>query len=118
MTSVKPAFRILFSLAATALAAPQAMACYTVYNKANVVVYSNMSPPIDMRYQIHQRLPAVFPGGHMVFDASDDCPVVDARIAVPVLSNAFDAANGKPVSSRQTGKSKGTAAKDAEAVKP
>jgi hypothetical protein len=75
------------ALAVSALVAPQAMACYTVYNPSNKPVYSNMSPPIDMSYQIHERLPAVFPGGHMVFGDSTDCPLIDARVAVPELSN-------------------------------
>ena len=75
------------SLAVSALGTPQALACYTVYNPANVRVYSSVSPPIDMSYQIHQRLPAVFPGGHLVFDASTNCPSIDARVSVAQLSN-------------------------------
>lgn len=99
MKLIQHAFRILLPLSAAVLAAPHALACFTVYNKANVAVYSNMSPPIDMSFQIHQRLPAVFPGGHMVFDDSTDCPQIDARIAVPALSNVAVAA--KPaISSR------------------
>ena len=43
----------------------QALACYTVYNSANQVVYQAQAAPVDMRYQLHQTLPAVFPGGHM-----------------------------------------------------
>ena len=93
-----PSVSFWLSLLVSALVAPQAMACYTVYNPANVRVYSNMSPPIDMSYQIHERLPAVFPGGHMVFDASTDCPVIDARKAVPELSNM--AAITKPATRR------------------
>ena len=111
MTIVSPAFRILL-LSAAVLAAPQAMACYTVYNKANVPVYSNMSPPIDMSYQIHQRLPAVFPGGHLIFGDSTDCPVIDARVAVPEPS---DVPVVKPVSKRQTAKPKNSTT---DAVKP
>lgn len=88
MTTAKHAFQVLFALAAALLAAPQAMACYTVYNRANQPVYSNMAAPIDMSYQIHERLPAVFPGGHMVFGSSTDCPLIDTRIAVSGLSNA------------------------------
>ena len=87
----RPPVRFLLSLsvsvAALAIFSGQAIACFTVYNKANVPVYSNMSPPIDMSYQIHQRLPAVFPGGHMVFGDSYDCPLIDARVPVAQLSN-------------------------------
>ncbi len=76
------------AVAASALVTPQAMACFTVYNSSNVPVYSNMSPPIDMSYQIHQRLPAVFPGGHMVFGASPDCPLIDVRVLATELPNS------------------------------
>ncbi|MES2414525.1 MAG: hypothetical protein V4614_12030 [Pseudomonadota bacterium] len=65
----------------SAFAAPQAIACYTVYNPANTVVYSSQNAPIDMSYQIHQKLPAAFPGGHMVFGADTDCPQIDVRRA-------------------------------------
>ncbi|RYX89890.1 MAG: hypothetical protein EOO28_31405 [Comamonadaceae bacterium] len=61
---------------ATMLAAPGAFACYTVYNQANQIVYNAQTPPVDMRYQIHEVLPRVFPGGHMVFGNEPDCPVV------------------------------------------
>lgn len=75
------------ALCLTAAAVPQAMACYTVYNRANQVVYSGPDTPIDMSYQIHQRLPAVFPSGHMVFGNDIDCPLIDTRRASPLLTN-------------------------------
>jgi hypothetical protein len=99
-----PSASFLLSLSLSLLAAPQAMACYTVYNKANVAIYSNMSPPIDMSYQIHERLPAVFPAGHLVFDSSNDCPEIDARIAVPVVLNVTAAP--KPATSPGSGNSR------------
>ena len=103
------------SLLALAMLAGPAMACYTVYNKANQPVYSNMVSPIDMRYQIHERLPAAFPGGHMVFGSSTDCPLIDARTAVPELSNVAVAASVKPATSHssrnsRTGKSQNSTA--------
>jgi len=53
----------------------QALACYTVYNRANQVIYHALAAPVDMRYQLHQTLPAVFPGGHLVFSITDTaCP--------------------------------------------
>ncbi|MES2512228.1 MAG: hypothetical protein V4625_20050 [Pseudomonadota bacterium] len=68
------------------LAVSQAMACFTVYNAAtNQVVYSSQNPPIDMSYQIHEKLPAVFPGGHMVFGVSNDCPAIDLRASSPQM---------------------------------
>ena len=60
----------------------QAMACYTVYNPANQVIYRAATPPIDMSYQIHERLPAVFPAGHLVFSLEDnDCPAINVTRA-------------------------------------
>ena len=109
-----PSVSFLLSLSVSVLAAPQAMACYTVYNKANVPVYSNMAPPIDMRYQIHERLPAVFPGGHMVFGNSTDCPLIDARTVVPERSNVAVAETVKPATSRKRKPQNSTA----DAAKP
>lgn len=86
-----------------ALTAPQAMACFTVYNPASQPVYSGMEPPIDMRFQIHERLPAAFPGGHMVFGSSTDCPAIDARKVSPLLTSvsmASAAANAPPARAR------------------
>ena len=100
MTTAKHALQVFFALSATLLTAPQAMACFTVYNRANQTVYSNMAPPIDMRYQIHERLPAVFPGGHMVFGSSTDCPLIDNRIAITELSNVALAGRFERVSER------------------
>ena len=92
MTIVRYAVRVLLLLSAALLAAPQAMACYTVYSRANQPIYSSMQPPIDMSYQIHERLPAVFRDGHMVFGNSADCPSIDARVTVTQLSNGTAAA--------------------------
>lgn len=69
---------VLVSLAT--LWAPQAFACFTVYDRSNVVVYNALTPPIDMSRQIHERLPRVFPAGHMVFGWEVDCPETDARL--------------------------------------
>jgi hypothetical protein len=61
-----------------ALSGGQALACYTVYNRANQVIYHAAQAPVDMRYQLHQTLPAIFPGGHMVFSITDtSCPPVN-----------------------------------------
>ena len=58
-----------------ALSAGQALACYTVYNRSNQVVYHAAKAPVDMRYQLHETLPAVYPGGHLVFSVTDtSCP--------------------------------------------
>ena len=78
MTLLKNAF---FLCACAAVMSP-ALACYTVYGAANQVLYTGYQAPIDMSYQIHQRLPSAFPGGHMVFGNSSDCTAIDTRAAM------------------------------------
>jgi hypothetical protein len=77
----------------TGAALPQAMACYTVYDGTNRIVYNAQTPPVDMSYQIHQTLPRVFPGfSHMVFGNEPDCPLEDARLraaVVPVAATTY-----------------------------
>lgn len=71
---------LTYTLAALlpALSGGQALACYTVYNRANQVIYHAAQAPVDMRYQLHQTLPAIFPDGHMVFSITDtSCPPVN-----------------------------------------
>lgn len=62
-------------LSALVLSSVNAMAgCYTVYDRANNVVYNAQTPPVDMTRPLHETLPAAFPGGHMVFGTGTDCP--------------------------------------------
>ena len=65
-------FLILGSL--LAFAALDASACYTVYDKSNRMIYNSPEAPVDMRRQLHETMPAAFPGGHMVFDSVGECP--------------------------------------------
>ncbi len=68
------------------LAAGNAMAsCYTVYDRANQVVYNAETPPVDMSRPLHETLPGRFPGGHMVFGEGGDCPKVNvAGLETPI----------------------------------
>ncbi len=91
---MKNALKQVLGVLLPALLSSQALACYTVYNHANQVVYHAAAAPVDMRYQIHQTLPGVFPGGHLVFSVTDiACPPVNssgdrrASTAVNSLSN-------------------------------
>ena len=75
-----PNLKFALAFCACTLTAVPAMACYTVINAANQVVYSGIDAPIDMSYQISQRLQSAFPGGHLIFDNSTvECPRVDMR---------------------------------------
>ena len=93
--------KYIIALSFSALALPQAFACFTVYNTGNQPVYSNMEPPINMSYQIHERLPAVFPGGHMIFGNSTDCPNIDTRKTSVVFSNVNIATAAPAVRARR-----------------
>ena len=63
-------------------ASMQAMACYTVYDRSNKVLYQGQEAPVDMNLPMRDALAARFPGGHMVFDTTTDCPSI-APVAAP-----------------------------------
>ena len=72
--------KLTFTLGAVLalLLSSPALACYTVYNPANQVVYHAATAPVNMSYQLHQTMPGFYPGGHLVFSISDtDCPKVN-----------------------------------------
>ena len=60
--------------AAAALAAGQALACFTVYDRNNRIVYNAMTPPVDMSRPLHETVPAKFPGGSLVNNNGGACP--------------------------------------------
>jgi hypothetical protein len=72
-------------LCSLGLAAGHAMACYTVYDAGNQVVYNAQLPPVDTRLPLSQTLPR---GHHMVFDDSTSCPreQATAQMALPPAS--------------------------------
>lgn len=67
-----------------AAASLQALACYTVYDRSNRVMYQGEQPPVDMSRPVHETVPARFPGGHMVWDGSTVCQDVVAARPAPV----------------------------------
>lgn len=74
------------------LAATNALACFTVYDPSNRVVYNGETPPVDMTLPLHQTLPQVYPGGHLVFNGNTECSrvqIVDSRStdASPLLTD-------------------------------
>jgi hypothetical protein len=80
----------LGALAATVFSG-QALACYTVYNRANQVIYHAATAPVDMRYPLHQTLPSAFPGGHLVFSVADTaCPQVNHTRSAATASRTLD----------------------------
>lgn len=75
-------------LCAIGLASVNAMACYTVYDRANQVVYNAQTPPVDMSRPIHETLPTRFPGATMVFGSSTDCPREQPAKLMPIPAPA------------------------------
>ncbi|NNU43605.1 hypothetical protein [Ramlibacter montanisoli] len=73
---------VLFGLLA---AGANAMACYTVYDNSNRVVYRGLDAPVDMSLPLHEALAGRFPAGSsMVFDQASTCtPVSIAQVARP-----------------------------------
>lgn len=67
------------------LAGSNAMACYTVYDATNRVVYRGLDAPVDMSLPLHQALSGRFPAGSsLVFDQGATCtPVSIAQVARP-----------------------------------
>jgi hypothetical protein len=60
------------------VAAGQAVACFTVYDRTNAIVYYAQTPPVDMTPPFNERLQKAFPGSHMVFGNTTGCPVKQA----------------------------------------
>ena len=61
--------------AAAALAVGPALACYTIYDAGNRMVYNSELPPFDMSRPLHQSMGAAYPGSHLVFEPGASCPV-------------------------------------------
>lgn len=72
-------------LAGLALAGANAMACYTVYDSNNRVIFQSVEAPVDMSQPLHNALARRFPAGaSMVFNQGASCtPVSLAQVARP-----------------------------------
>jgi hypothetical protein len=73
---------------AIGLASVNAMACYTVYDRDNQVVYNAQTAPVDMSRPIHETLPSRFPGATMVFGPGTDCPREQPAKLMPIVAPA------------------------------
>lgn len=69
----KLALFVLFSVATG-----HAVACFTVYDRTNAIVYYAQTPPVDMTPPFNDKLQKAFPGSHMVFGNTTGCPVKQA----------------------------------------
>lgn len=72
-------------LCALLLTGANAMACYTVYDGSNRVIYRGVDAPVDMSLPLHQAVSQRFPtGSSLVFDQDAYCsPVNIAQVARP-----------------------------------
>lgn len=109
--------RLVLLLSLVAMVPIQALACYTVYDRSNRVMYQGAEPPagVDMSQPLHRALERRYPGGHMVFNAGDACaPVPFAQLARPqgpaappntlvVASNASTQISDAPFDTRVMG---------------
>lgn len=78
----------LAMLCGLALASVNAMACYTVYDRNDRVIYRGAEAPVDMSLPLHQTLGQRHPGAHMVFDLATSCPPVAlAQVARPATND-------------------------------
>ncbi|HEY0824131.1 MAG TPA: hypothetical protein VGD76_10125 [Ramlibacter sp.] len=79
---MKAKLGVLFGLL---MAGANAMACYTVYDNSNRVIYRGVDAPVDMSLPLHEALAGRFPAGSsMVFDQASTCtPVNIAQVARP-----------------------------------
>lgn len=89
------------------LAGANAMACYTVYDASNRVVYQGTEAPVDMSLPLHEALSERFPrGSQLVFDQNTNCrPVGLAELPrptgadVPPNTIRLERVNSRPSSS-------------------
>ena len=60
------------------LASAQALACFTVFDRENRLVYQSERPPVDMSRPLHETVPSRFgPGSHMIFDGNE-CTAINS----------------------------------------
>ena len=84
-------------LCAMSLASVNAMACYTVYDRNNHMVYNSQTPPVDMRRPLHETVPIMFPGSTMIFGPGTDCPSnLPARVSIGAGYEQTLAPAGRP----------------------
>ena len=67
---MKTALKVALGALLTTVFGGQALACYTVYNRANQVIYRAMQAPVDMQYRAGQRMGLA--GTPMIIDANGE----------------------------------------------
>lgn len=78
-----------------AASAAPALACYTVHDRSDRILYRGLNSPVDLRQPLHETVPQRFPGGHLVFTPDSDCATLESAgpprssmaSRVPLLGN-------------------------------
>lgn len=86
-------------LCAMGLASANALACYTVYDRNDRIVYQGETSPVDMSRPLHETVGRAYPGSQLVFDQSVDCRAVNAgrqAAAAPARRQAATVASIRP----------------------
>ena len=82
---------------AAAHAASATAACYVVYDMGGQVVYRAQTPPVDMARNLHETLPALAPGGKLVFTLdTEGCEFELNRLPLKVAAAAAAPAKAAP----------------------
>lgn len=75
-------------------------ACYVVYGAGDQVVYRSPLPPVDLSRNLHETVPAIVPGGKLVFWLGDyGCENEIYRL--PVVATPATPARGRPAGARR-----------------
>ena len=99
---------VLFGLM---LAGANAMACYTVYDNSNRVVYRGLDAPVDMSLPLHEALAGRFPAGSsMVFDQGSTCAMLTGVHVADWSNTMLEPAGKRPASASRSGRLMSTGA--------
>lgn len=85
-------YAVATALAAALFSPAASAACYYIYAADSELIYRSYEPPVDMSYPLHQTLPAVAPGGKMVFSLdSQGCELTINKLPTRGKSSAVPA---------------------------
>jgi hypothetical protein len=81
--------RPLTLLLAALVSSPAWAECYTVYDRANRIVYRETRTPIDLSGPIGAAMRAWYPGGHLVIGGDPrGCTLIDPSAPVDPMTGA------------------------------
>ncbi len=75
-------------------------ACYVVYGADQQVIYRAQTPPVDLSRNLHETVPAIAPGGTLVFWL-DDYGCESEIYRLPMAATPAVPAQGRPAGARR-----------------